>query len=53
MDHLKAKLAQLPAGTHLSSVTTRLEHEQHKTEFREIEDAATAAGLVLEIEIPR
>jgi len=53
MPALKEKLAQLPAGSHLSMVTTAAEHDRHAAEFAEVEGAASAAGLVLNIQTPR
>lgn len=48
---LKAKLAQLPSGAHLSSVVSRQIYTQHQSEFEEIESAARTAGLVLDLQI--
>ena len=53
MAALKEKLAQFPARTHLSMVTTGAEHDRHAAEFAEVESAASAAGLTLNIQTPR
>jgi len=50
---LKQKLAQFPPGAHLNLITTIAERDRHRTEFAEVEDAAAASGLVLQIQIPR
>lgn len=53
MKHLKQKLSQLPAGTHLSCITTRAERQYHRADYEAVEEAAGMAGLVLEIQTPR
>jgi hypothetical protein len=53
MAALKEKLAQLPSGTHLNMVTTVAERDRHRAEFDQIQDAAAANGLVLQIQTPR
>ncbi|PYP91307.1 MAG: hypothetical protein DMG65_08005 [Candidatus Angelobacter sp. Gp1-AA117] len=53
MKHLKQKLSQLPAGTHLSCVTTALEHQKHREEFEAVQETASMAGLILDIQISR
>ena len=53
MKHLKQKLSQLPAGTHLFCVTTTLERQHHRAEFEAVQEAASMAGLVLDIQTPR
>lgn len=53
MAALKDKLAQFPAGTHLSLVTTVAERERRHAEFAEVESAAACAGLLLQIQTPR
>jgi hypothetical protein len=53
MAALNEKLAQFPSGTHLNLITTVRERDQHRTEFAEVEDAAAANGLVLQIQTPR
>ena len=50
MQHLQQKLSQLPAGTHLSCVTTVLERQHHRAEFEAVQEAASMAGLVLDIQ---
>jgi hypothetical protein len=53
MAALKDKLAQLPGSAHLNVVTTVAERERHKAEFAEVENAAAAEGLLLQIQTPR
>jgi hypothetical protein len=53
MAALKEKLAQLPSGTHLNLVTTVAERDRHGREFAELENAAAATGLMLQIQTPR
>lgn len=53
MPALKEKLAQFPSGAHLKLVATVAERDHHRTEFAEVEDAAAANGLVLQIQTPR
>jgi hypothetical protein len=53
MAALKEKLAQFPSGAHLNLITTVAERDHHRPEFAEVEDAAAANGLVLQIQIPR
>jgi len=50
---LKQKLAQFPSGAHLNLITTIAERDRHRTEFAEVEDAAAANALVLQIQTPR
>ena len=50
MQHLQQKLSQLPAGTHLTCVTTALERQHHRAEFEAVQEAASMAGLVLDIQ---
>ncbi len=50
---LKEKLSQFPAGTHLSMITTVAERERHRAEFAEVESAAAASGLLLDVQTPR
>jgi hypothetical protein len=51
--NLKEKLSQFPPGTHLQMVTTINERNHHQSEFEEVEQAASADGLLLEIQTPR
>jgi hypothetical protein len=54
MPALKQKLGQFPPGTHFNSVTTIAEHDRHRLEFAEVEEAAAADGLILNLEkVPR
>jgi hypothetical protein len=53
MAALKEKLAQFPTGTHLDLITTKTELERHRAEFAEVENAAAADGLTLQIQTPR
>jgi hypothetical protein len=53
MAALKGKLAQFPSGAHLNLITTVAERDHHRPEFAEVEDAAAANGLVLQIQIQR
>lgn len=53
MKSLKEKLAQFPAGIRFVSIMTKAEHERHRDEIAEVENAASAAGLLLEMELPR
>ncbi|HLN02014.1 MAG TPA: hypothetical protein VK335_22170 [Bryobacteraceae bacterium] len=53
MAGLKEKLAQFPAGTHLGIITTVAERERQRAEFAEVENAAAADGLLLQIQTPR
>jgi hypothetical protein len=53
MAALKQKLAQFPAGTRLSLMTTKAEKVRHKAEFAEIERTAQETGLVLDIQTSR
>ena len=50
---LKEKLAQFPAGSHFSMVTTKAEREAYAADFAEVEAAIAANGDTLEIESPR
>jgi hypothetical protein len=50
---LTQKLAQFPCGAHLNLITTIAERDRHRTEFAEVEDAAAANALVLQIQTPR
>lgn len=53
MAPLKEKLAQFPAGAHLNLITTVAERDRHRAEFAELENAAAADGLVLQVQTPR
>jgi hypothetical protein len=53
MAELKQKLAQLPISTRLDLITTVAERKRHNNEFAEVESAAVADGLVLQIQTPR
>jgi len=53
MAALKEKLAQFPSGAHLSLITTVAERDHYRTEFAELEDAAAANALVLQIQTVR
>jgi hypothetical protein len=50
---LKQELAQFPPGTHFSLVTTAAEQDRHRAEFTEVEAAAAANGLALQVQISR
>jgi len=53
MDQLKEKLAQFPSGTRFVSIMTVAQRNRHKVEVAEVENAAAAAGLHLDIQTPR
>jgi hypothetical protein len=53
MAALKEKLAQLPAGSRLNCITTIAQHERHRAEFTEVEDTATAHGLIFQLQTPQ
>ncbi|MCU1309370.1 MAG: hypothetical protein JWO20_495 [Candidatus Angelobacter sp.] len=53
LERLQQKVSRLPAGTHLSSVMTKMERERHSAEIAQIEKAAATAGLILDIKTPR
>jgi hypothetical protein len=53
MPALKDKLAQLPANVQLHLVTTVAERDRHRAEFSELQAAASANSLPLQIETPR
>lgn len=53
MKSLKEKLTQFPAGTRFVSIMTKAEHERHRDEIAEVENTASAAGLLLEMKLPR
>ena len=48
---LKRKLAQLPSGARLHSTVSRDMYTRHQSEFEDIESAARAAGLVVELQV--
>jgi hypothetical protein len=50
---LKDKLAQFPPNTQLHLSTTMAESNRHRAEFAELESAAAANSLTLQIETPR
>lgn len=53
MAALKEKLAEFPAGTRFEGSTTAAERSRHAAEFAELEEAAAADGLVLNISTQR
>lgn len=53
MAALKEKLAQFPAGTHFTVVTTMAERRLHAAEFAEVEQAAANGSMILDIQTAR
>jgi hypothetical protein len=53
MDQLKEKLAQFPSGTRFVSIMTVAQGNRHQAEVTDVENAAAAAGLQLDIQTPR
>jgi hypothetical protein len=53
MADLTEKLSQFPSGTRFTSIMTIAQRNLHRAEVAEVENAAAAAGLRLEIQTPR
>jgi hypothetical protein len=53
MTSFKEKMAQFPAGSHFTMVTTRAEQEAHQAELEEAERVASENDQMIEVSAPR